>query len=136
MGYGDQSANTDASTSNWTYSGIPSYLELTSEALQSPDPRLVYAVQLRRPLDQTSTSQGRSSISNTARINPYRANAVANDSLYSLAGVEVFFQRPTARVDGQTELPSLFNPYWQVHLVELPKDVQLKALALLGVSGS
>jgi hypothetical protein len=136
-GYGQQSANTGgASTSNWTYSGIPSYLELTSEALQSADPRLVYAVQLRRALDQTSTSEGLSGVRNTPRINPYRASTVANNALYSLAGVEVFFQRPIARANDQTELPSLFNPYWQVHLVELPKDVQIKALALLGISGS
>jgi hypothetical protein len=137
IGYGDQSARTgSASTAIWQYSGISSFLELTSEALQSPDPRLVYAVQLRRPLDQTSTSEGRSAVRNSARINPYKAESVANDSLYSLAGVEVFFQRPTARVGDQTELPSLFNPYWQVHLVELPKDVQQKALVLLGVTGS
>jgi hypothetical protein len=136
-GYGEQTATTGgASTSNWTYSGIPSYLELTSEALQSSDPRLVYAVQLRRSLDQTSTSEGRSAVRNSARINPYKAESVANDSLYSLAGVEVFFQRPTARADGQTELPSLFNPYWQVHLVELPKDVKQEALKLLGITGS
>jgi hypothetical protein len=29
----------------------------------------------------------------------------------------VFFDRPEKRLDGHQELPSLFNPFWQVHLV-------------------
>lgn len=132
LGTGRQSA----STATWGYSGIPSYLELTEEALRSADPRLVYAVQLRRPISQTATSGHRSATKSTDRINAYKANTVADDSLYSLAGVEVYFQRPRPRADGQAELPSLFNPFWHVHLVELPKEVQQKALALLGATGS
>lgn len=137
LGYGSQSASSaSASTSDWTYSGIPNYLDLTNEALNKDDPRLLYAVQLRRPLAQTSTSEGRSGIENTTRINPYRANAAADNALFGLAGVEVFFQRPDNRSDGKTELPSLFNPYWQAHLVELPDDVKRKALALLAITST
>ena len=137
LGYGSQSASSaSASTSDWTYSGIPNYVDLTSEALSKDDPRLLYAVQLRRSLAQTSTSEGRSGVKNTERINPYRANAAADNALFGLAGVEVFFQRPDNRVDGQTELPSLFNPYWQVHLVELSDDVKRKALALLAITNT
>ncbi len=138
VGYGSQSTSAagGASTADWGYSGIPNYLDLNSEALQSPDPRLVYAVQLRRPLDQTSTSEGRSEVRNSDRINPYRATPAADQSMFGLSGVEVFFQRPTARVGAETELPSLFNPYWQTRLVELPVDVKRKALALLAVTGS
>lgn len=50
----------------------------------------------------------------------------------SLASAEVYFKRPAARPDGRTELPSLFNPYWQARLAE--PTVAQKAAALVALA--
>jgi hypothetical protein len=49
--------------------------------------------------------------------------------LSSVAAAEVYFERPSARADGKTEYPSLFNPYWQARLTE--PTVAQRAAALL-----
>jgi len=41
----------------------------------------------------------------------------AGGVMAAVATSEVFFDRPEKRLDGHQELPSLFNPFWQVHLV-------------------
>lgn len=53
-------------------------------------------------------------------------------SLAAVATSEVFFQRPAARSDGRTELASLFNPYWQVHLFSMSAADMATAMGLGG----
>jgi hypothetical protein len=100
----------------WRYSGLPRFDELSESALTQADPRLKFAVALTRANAETRTSDGASHIRPSGRIAVYQ-NKLASGRLTALATSEVFFQRPQARADGKTELASLFNPYWQVHLI-------------------
>jgi Putative Flp pilus-assembly TadE/G-like len=128
------------STAAWGDSGIPSFLDLSEDALAAPDPRIQFAVRVLRRASQTMTSGSRSEISNTPRLNPFFGTPAADpkgqphDGVYvGLAASEVFFERPQARADGKKELASLFNPYWQVHLIPVPDDVRKAAYLLQGV---
>ena len=139
LGSGSQTANTDGSMaaggpgSDWYYSGIPNFLELSADALASDDPRTTYAVRLTRDPAQTATSEGRSAIRSTGRLNAY-VGAPGGGTYAAVAAAEVFFARPTERADGKKELGSLFNPYWQVHLIQVPSGVLTAAQVLQGAA--
>ena len=142
LGTGNQSASSSGSSSSfsddWYYSGIPSFAELSADALNDPDPRAQFAIRVLRDNNQTRTSDARADIKTTPRLNAY-TNAVPTDSQASrpvyvgLSASETFFQRPAGRSDGDKELASLFNPYWQTHLMEVPAGVRTAAQALQGV---
>ena len=129
------SGNTSNGSANWAYSGIPSYADLSADALQDPDPRAQFAVRLLRQASQTRTSDARSEIKTTPRLNAY-TSAVPTESqtqqkvYVGLSAAESFFARPVARDDGNTELASLFNPYWQTRLLEVPDHVRALARAM------
>jgi len=161
LGYGKQSANDGdssggggsvtsgrensqaasmASSNDWNYTGLPSFFELSDKALaytpdnadkNKQDPKVRFAIRLRRLADQTATSEGRSQIKPSARLNNYQS-APAKGYYASVSASEVYFSRPVPRADGKTELASLFNPYWQVHLIEVPDDIKAAAQALQG----
>lgn len=142
LGRGNQRASTtgtrNVESHNWKYSGVPGYFDLTEEGLAKIDPRVQFAIRVYRYADQTRTSDGRSAIRTTPRLNSY-TNGVGLDGgsgekvYVSLAASETFFQRPTDRGDGKNELASLFNPYWQAHLMEVPSGARQEALLLQGV---
>jgi hypothetical protein len=137
------------SSDAWGYSGIPNFYDLSADALKQPDPRLKFAVRVRRAISETPTSEGRSAIATTARLNAYTAAPAGGNELVAVSASEVFFERPEtyehcadnsfARRDNcygrsngtPTELGSLFNPYWQVHLIR-PEDYRATAAALQG----
>jgi hypothetical protein len=142
LGTGDQRATSSgvntASSTNWKYSGIPSFAELSTDALQDPDPRAQFAVRVLREASQTRTSDARSDIKTTPRLNAYNNAAptdlVAQKQVYvGLSASETFFKRPTDRDDGMQEIGSLFNPYWQTHLMQVPDKVRAAAQLLQGV---
>ena len=142
LGTGNQSASSSGSSTSssgdWYYSGIPSFAELSADALNDPDPRAQFAIRVLRDNNQTRTSDARADIKTTPRLNAYN-NAVPTDSqanrpvYVGLSASETFFQRPAGRSDGSKELASLFNPYWQTHLMEVPAGVRTAAQALQGV---
>lgn len=121
----------------WKYSGIPSYAELSEDALRDPDPRAKFVIRVMRETSETGTSDARSEIHTTPRLNAYHSAApidqLARKRVYvGVSASETFFQRPEQRGDGNKELASLFNPYWQTHLMEVPADVRTAAQALQG----
>lgn len=141
LGTGSQRATTGSTTSSssddWKYSGIPSYAELSQDALKDPDPRAQFVIRVLRESAQTRTSDGRSAIHTTPRLNDYQSGVptdlASGKSVYvGLSASETFFERPVGRADGNKELASLFNPYWQTHLMEVPADVRAAAQALQG----
>lgn len=142
LGKGNQRASTtgttDVESDNWEYSGVPSYFDLTEEGLAKIDPRVQFAIRVYRKADQTRTSDGRSAIRTTPRLNRY-TNGVGGDigsggkAYVGLAASETFFERPTERGDGKKELASLFNPYWQTHLMEVPSGARQQAMLEKGV---
>jgi hypothetical protein len=115
-------------SADWRYSGLPTFDELSGPALAQADPRLKFAVALTRDQAQTKTSAGTSAIRPSGRIAIYQGPMAAG-RLSAVSTSEVFFRRPTARIDGQFELGSLFNPYWQVHLI--PNSAADVAAAIL-----
>jgi len=123
--YGLGSGSRQASANNaWRYSGVPDFYELSDAALAySPnstnpakrgDPRVQFAIRLTRANGQTKTSAGVSGIKPTGELAVFDG-APARGVLAAVATSEVFFEHTQS--NGATELGSLFNPYWQVHLI-------------------
>ena len=124
------------SSSAWNYNGIPSFYELSTSALAETDPRLKYAIRLKRDKSHTVTSEGRSAVSATPCLNNYHANPAGGAELVAVSAIEVVFRRPYidsscpgggtmgrdncyGRERGKAnEIGSLFNPYWEVRLVQ------------------
>lgn len=133
LGSGEQSAK------DWGYTGIPSFNELSADGLNDPDPRVQFAIRVKRLGSETYTSDARAQIKTSPRLNNYQATPATDSttgrpSYIGLSASEAFFSRPEGRKDKKNELASLFNPYWQVHLMAVPADVQAQATALQGAA--
>jgi len=125
---------------SWGYKGLPTFYDLSSDARGQDDPRLQFSVRLRRDKSQTVTSEGRSDIKPTPRLNAYAAQPAGGNELVAVSTAENYFQRDGdardnaygASLGKPHEIGSLFNPYWQVHLVRSDADIR-RAQALQGV---
>jgi hypothetical protein len=133
---GDGRKSARANGGNWYYSGVPSFYDLSTAALgyvstnadvKKRDPRLQFAVRLTRDKAQLRTSAGTSEVKPTGRMNIFQG-AEARDVMAAVASSEVFFERTTPRVDGRKEQASLFNPYWQAHLIGNSAAVKAAAI--------
>jgi hypothetical protein len=127
---------TSSPSSAWYYSGVPDFYELSNAALNytptgsnHPDPRLQFAIRVTRPMNQTRTSAGTSAVKPGGRLHMFDGSA-AGGVLAAVATSEVYFDHEQS--NGSTELGSLFNPYWQVHLVGNSAAVVAAATALQG----
>jgi hypothetical protein len=128
-------------TASWDYSGLPNFYDLSSDALSQADPRMLMAIRVRRDKNQTQTSEARSEIKSSARLNAYQAQMAGGSEMAAVSASEVFFQRDGDIRDNSyglsigkpKEIGSLFNPYWQVRLVQSDTDVR-KAQLLQGVA--
>ncbi|RZI43943.1 hypothetical protein EGT07_00465 [Herbaspirillum sp. HC18] len=126
-------------SSAWGYKGLPSFYDLSTDALAQDDPRLKFAIRVKRDKSQTVTSEGRSAIAPTPRLNAYAAKPAGGNELVAVSASEVFFEREGDAKDNEygkslgkpREIGSLFNPYWQVHLIQSDGDVH-KAQAMQG----
>ena len=128
-----------ATSDSWDYSGLPNFYDLSEDALDQDDPRLKFAIRVLRDKSQTLTSEGRSAIVGTPRLNAYRAQPAGGSELVAVSASEVFFEREGDVKDNTygsglgkpREIGSLFNPFWQVHLIQSDDDIR-KAQALQG----
>ena len=124
---------------SWRYSGLPNFYDLSTDALGQDDPRLQFAIRLSRAIGETTTSEGRSLIATTPRLNDYHAQPAGGNALVAVGSSEVFFERSGDARDNRfgasqgkpREIGSLFNPYWQVRLIQSDTDVR-KAQLLQG----
>ncbi len=116
LSFAEADAEAAAADHVWHYSGLPGFADLSGAALAQLDPRLKFAVVLTRAKAEIRSSDGASTVRPSGRLAIYQGQ-LASARLTAVATSEVFFQRPQARADGKTELASLFNPYWQVHLI-------------------
>ncbi|MDB5795521.1 MAG: hypothetical protein JWR25_1900 [Noviherbaspirillum sp.] len=125
-------ANTSNSGS-WDYSGIPKFYDLSDAGRSKPSIRS--AIRIKRAIDQTVSSEGRSAVAATSRLNAYQARPADGSHLVAVSASEAYFERPDTpetcndrsaahrdncygREGGRpTEAASLFNPYWQVRLI-------------------
>ncbi len=140
-GYGDQSASVGggASSDSWGYRGLPPFTDLAQSIQDSPDePKMLTGIRLTRNASQTQTSEARSNIKSSARLNNYEAQMAGSEQkMAAVSTSEVFFQRDDATKDNPfgaglgkpKEIGSLFNPYWQVKLVQ--SDTNVRAAQLL-----
>ena len=130
-----------ATSDSWDYSGLPNFYELSDDALKQDDPRLKFAIRVRRAVGETVTSEGRSAVVGTPRLNAYRAQPAGGRELAAVSASEVFFEREgdvkdntygsEPKLNRPREIGSLFNPFWQVHLIQSDADIR-KAQALQG----
>ncbi|TBO32919.1 hypothetical protein EYS42_07080 [Aquabacterium lacunae] len=118
------------STREWqAYRGLPNFMSLSNAALSyTPEQAdvnrrnltLRLSIRVTRRPSEIRNAEGRSLVRSTGQraygINDYRG-APMRGQYAAVATSEVFFDRPTARADGRTELPNEFNPFWQVRLV-------------------
>jgi hypothetical protein len=101
------------------YAGVPEIRDIVRPN-QQVDLTLRYAVALTLPgekvatADQVLTASMELPDGSAAPLDPRYAGA----GLHALSTAEIYFRRPVDRSDGRREFPSLFSPYWQVHLVE------------------
>ena len=124
-----------ASSDQWTnYTGLPSFYDLSPAQLDvgAPGPTLRLQVRLTRARDQLATAEDRSAIRQADDPAGGRRNvaayssAMAGGEMMASAAVEVWFARPPGSMDNAwgsaqgkpVELASLFNPYWQVRLID------------------
>lgn len=128
-------AHSLASSDQWAeYTGLPAFQDLNADHLEpgAPDPRLKLQVKLTRKRDQLATPEGRSAIRQAPdpvgarpNVTAYQSNLPGGEMTAS-AAVEVWFERPPGSVNNTwgsargkpSELASLFNPYWQVRLLD------------------
>lgn len=130
-----QASNNGSSNAWTTYSGLPSFYDLSSARLNATnqDPRLQFTVRVIRNQQSARTSGAASQILPSARLNNFNNN-FAGGVMSAMATGEAYFERPLtnsaspdqgawnqyAEKNGSTnrrELASLFNPFWQARLV-------------------
>lgn len=136
LGDGRKSART--SGGNWYYSGVPSFYDLSTAALgyvstnadaNKRDPRLQFAIRLTREDKDQRTSAGTSAVKQTGQMNIYQGDQAKN-LMAAVSSSEVYFERTNARPGPLKEQASLFNPYWQAHLITNSDTVRAAATAL------
>lgn len=122
-------SKTPANSTYSGYQGMPVSWELTNDALSyvpnhadvnHREFKIRYSILVTRKENQTRTSEGRSAVKSAP--GPYGLNKFdgkpAAGEYSAVSTAEIFFDRPVAREDGKTEIASLYNPYWQVRLVQ------------------
>lgn len=131
------------------YGGVQAYYDLTDLSAENRDPRINLRIEVQMRDDDLRTSTNIGLASTTAPNRDTTNNGlgqgvfwaddeVAADSMAAISMGELFFERPTyesryqLRVRGrvQHEYGSLYNPYWQVRLIETPREYKLAAWAL------
>ncbi len=131
-----------ASTAGTAYSGLPGFRDLSSARLAQADadPRLDFSVRVVRERASLRTSDAQSSVAGSERLNGYRSE-VAGDVMVAVSTSQVYFARPAEQAQnawgGRTlgrpeEMASLFNPFWQVRLVDRPGDRATQRLQQAG----
>lgn len=113
---------------------IPSFYELSESALKQDDPRTQITIRVTKSSGRQRYSGGNSIIKPGGRLDLYQGQQ-ANGQSASIARVEVYFDRPDGASPlfaGKAEKGSLFNPYWQAHLVPVSAAERAAAQLLQG----
>lgn len=113
------------------YHGLPAFRELDEDVLGEEDPRTGYAVVVSKPKSALRTTGQAAQPKTGGRLALYD-DAEAANKMAQMARVEVYFERPQRRSDGQDEIGSLFNPYWQVRLAPTTTADRAAAAAFQG----
>jgi len=98
--------------------------------LTNKDPRLPVTVFVYKPMNTSKTAGRNPNIHPTGQLDLFNAADAAGSKIASISTAEVYFSRPEPRPDGLKELPSLYSPYWQSHLIATSETNKLLAAAL------
>jgi len=127
------------------YNGVRAYYDLTDLSANNKDPRLQLRVEVQVGENDVKTSTkiqglGSSSAPTSTTVKSgigegmfWAGDKTASNTMASLSSGEVYFERPSElRVNGQRkkEYGNLFNPYWQVRLIETTNAHRLAAWVL------
>lgn len=112
---------------------IPSHWGLSQQALNQDDPRTQLTIRASKSADKQRYSGGQGAVKPAGSLALYNG-AHADAESASIARAEVFFERPDGAnpLYKKAEKGSLFNPYWQVHLVPVTVADKNKALQMQG----
>jgi hypothetical protein len=112
------------------YSGIPDYFDLDPAVLDGEDSkaRMVFGIRVMRKISDTVTSEGKSIIEPSDRLNAYKAKPAGTaGEMVAVSKTETFFRRDGAarlnEVSGTEERPNLFNPFWHTRLADACGEV-------------
>ena len=102
------------------YSGLQAYRDLANLGKQQKDPRLILRVEIQSLLSDTNNASkfGLGGVFNLP------GNA-ARDSLAAVSSAEVYFRKPAdSQVKEHIEYANLYNPFWDVRLIDTPLSVK------------
>jgi hypothetical protein len=113
---------------------MPEFYNLSANALAQADPRTQITIRVTKPQGKQRYSGGSSIVRPTGELALYSGRHVGGESA-AIARAEVYFERPDGAnsLYNKAELGSLFNPYWQVHLVSVSASERAIALARQGI---
>jgi hypothetical protein len=108
----------------WQGRGLPAYTEIPLK--RSHEPARI-SLALRQPAALLSTTDARVGMAGPLGRFAY-AGLQRHEAVTVASAAETYFERPSARRDGRTEIATLFRPYWQARLVTAPSVATLKGL--------
>jgi len=118
------------------YRGVPEIRDVTRP--QVHDTRtLAYAVALKLPDRAIATADRLFLPAGLQQLNGRAVSVSPNlaaDGLHALSSAEIYFQRPVERLDGRREYASLFSPYWQARLADLPTGTRALTAPFRGLT--
>lgn len=135
----EQASDENAEDLGSVYSGVAAYRSMADLSAENHDPRLVLHIEVEAPSKEIRTASRIENLgSRAAPQNPmrrglepgmfYTEDAYAADSMAAISAGEVFFERPVITPDDAlqiaelgtvSEYANLFNPFWDVRLVEV-----------------
>lgn len=130
--WADRLADTEMQNVNGTYGGIRAYRDVSDLSTDDTSNRLRMGLEVILPKDKARTSSGIPGVG-SARNGAvgasgleqglyYYEDRAAGDVYSAVSAGEVYFERPELRKDGRIEYASLFNPYWDVRLVNPDRE--------------
>jgi hypothetical protein len=116
-----------------TGGAIPEFYDLAEDALKQKDPRTQITIRVTKPNNRQRYSGGTSIVKPSGSLDLYGGEH-QGEVTASIARAEVYFERPDGanKLYNKAELGSLFNPYWQVHLVPVSIAERAQAALLQG----
>ncbi len=117
------------------YGGVRSYWDVRYDSRSSQDPRLTLMLEVRVAAEKVRTAGHIAGLGGGAAglDEVYPDDVTAGPQMSAVSAAEVYFQRPARRRDNRDEYASLFNPYWDVHLVDATAIRRVAWAAALGM---
>lgn len=130
--WADRLADTEMQTIEGAYDGIRPYRDLSDLEGDEASKTLRLGIEVILPKNEARTTAGIDGIgsksdapvsrSGLGKGLYYYEDRTIGDVYSAVSAGEVYFERPTERTDKHREYASLFNPYWDVRLVNPERE--------------